>query len=93
MRTVDQLIGEFALVPHIELEPQPSAIAGPGFLRDLLHARHGAGREGEGDLRLRRGLRQLQLAFVPAEARGAGGRDRHRHRHRLAEQRGVHGAA
>ena len=90
---LDELIGEFAAVPHVELEPQPTADAGAGFLCDLLHRCHRAGRQRERDLRLGGGLRQFQLAFVPAQAGGAGRRDRHRHRHRLAEQRGGHGAA
>jgi hypothetical protein len=83
---VDQLVGQLALFPDIELHPKSAR----GLLGDLLHRRHRAGGECERNLGLRRGLRQLQLAMIPAHAGDAGRCDCHRHADRLAEQRRRH---
>ena len=91
--TLDQLVGEFAAVPDIELEPQPAADTGSSLLRDLLHRGHRTGRQRERDLCLRGGLRQFQFALVPAQAGSTGGSDRQRHGYRLSEQCRGHAAA
>ena len=85
---LDQLVRQFALLPDVKLEPQPTADRG-----DLLHRRHRRGGQRQRDLRLRRRLGEFQFALVPAQARGTGGRDRHRQAGRLAEQRGGDAAA
>ena len=83
MGALDELMRQLALLPDVELEPQPPAGGG-----DRLHRRHRRGGQGQRNLRLRRRLRQLQLALMPAQAGRTGGRDRHRQAGRLAEQRG-----
>ena len=85
---LDQLVGQFALLPDIELEPQAEI----RLLGDLLHRRHRAGGEREGDFRRRGGFGELELTLMPAEAGGSGGCDRHRQGDFLAEQSGF-GAA
>ena len=84
---LDQLMRQLALLPDIELEPQPPADRG-----DLLHRRHRGGGQRQRDFRLRRGLGEFQFALVPAQAGRSGGRDRHRQAGRLAEQRGGNAA-
>ena len=90
---LDQLVRQLALLPDIELEPQPAADVGAAMLGDLLHRGHRGGGEGQRDLRLGGGLGEFEFALVPAQPGGAGGGDRHRQRGGLAEQRGGDAAA
>ena len=62
LRTLDQLVGQFALLPHIKLEPQAEI----RLLGDFLHRGHRAGGQREWDFRPSGGFRQFQFAFMPA---------------------------
>ena len=80
----DHRVRERAVLPVVELEPQPAAGD-----RDLLEVHRAGARDGERHPGGRGGAGEREIALVPQQPRGPGRRERERQRARLAEDLGA----